>query len=703
MADNPTQRFGDVVDRFTEQVKPVTKGIESVTRATQQTNKIIEGLSDNLKSQIEGLGSTVDDLTKSIFDTEKPFKINFEEVNRQIGKAQATLDVLNDRLENNTEGFAQLTLKEEKAIRAQIAATEKFVQDTQQIATGSKAILQSLTAQTVGKLEETTMGALSSLPIIGPFLSTFLSDQIKIFKARKTERRKQKQLQLRQEAIEKATYEAKVDELANLTGISREEAATRLQRNKINQQIQQEFENNQQKLNDSLEQGIITQQEYDSALKELTQKTYRQEQAEGANLENKEVVISEDVNLSSNTIKEVAENVSKGVEKALVAQKPDASLLKEQQIDEKSLAPKGPGGPQKGDAGKGGFLGLGLLGPAITGVVGALTAAAAVAPAIVIGGGAIGLGLGAILTGLGLGAGIGLAAASGGIYLLGEAIDSVANPLTNLKDAVKEYEDLDGEKLAEVGEGLGALAGPMAKTGLAGILARFVGDSGIENLKGLAGVVERYQDLDPTKMGEAADALGKFGPALSSFAGESAMASFKSFVGGLLDFVTLGDDPVEKLQRFGDIADPLNSATDAMNEFTPTFEKFYKMIEGNQFEKVGDGFKDFSEKFGEGATNITKAFKGGFLGFGSGLEDIKIESMNQVSQLIESVANLTRAQSIGNLSTENADLLASGNMIPGGANVSSNIVTQNNNQGVVIAQSVDNDNLDTKIVAYNYP
>ena len=698
MADNPTQKFGDVVDRFTEQVKPVTKGIESVTRTTQRTNKIIEGLSDNLKSQLEGLGSTVEDITKSIFDTDKPFKIDFEAVNKQLGKAQATIDVLNDRLTTNTENFSQLTVREEKAIRAQIKATEKFVKDTQGIATGSKAVLQSLTAQTVGKIEESTMGALSSLPVIGPFLSTFLSDQIKILKARKLEYKKQKQTQLAAQAKEKALNDERIENLQQLLNVDRETAEETLRRQKTKKRLDEELDAQKQELIDLVDRGIITEKDSQKRLKQLEvdkkkefADTYGTEQPKGIR---GRPAKTKPIEISKNSIKELAVNSGKNVVKALDKQKPDASVLKEQRM-KKQTTQAGAKGTVKGGQ-DGGFsaLGLGLLGPALTGIVGALTAAAPLAPVILAGGGAIGGGLGLILAGLGIGAGVGLAAASGGVALLGKSIDSFTTPLKNLKDAIQEYEDLDGDKLGEVGEGLSALAGPMAKTGIAGILAKFVGENGIENLKGLATVVEKYQGLDPEKMGQAADALGKFGPALNAFAGEGAMASFKSFVGGLLDFVTLGDDPIEKLQKFGDIADPLNNANDAMKGFTPTFKKFYNMIQGKDFENIGESFKDFGIEFKKGLNNIANGM--------NSFRNIDVEKLDGVSGLIQSVANLTRAQQVGNLSVENAQL---GSMIgtSGSPSIASNIVTQNNNQGIVISQSVDNDNLDSKIVAYNYP
>ena len=696
-----------VIDRLRKELGGITKEIKGpllgLSKNAKKFSDVYDELAKSVKGTSDNLNQAINDTTETLIQKQGLLGVDYKVLNENIGKTQGLTAVLEDQLKNRKD----LSKEERKAIKGQIDAAKGYIKQVTGFSSATRGLAASVKAQVIENFgPEEIIGQLDRIPIVGDFLKSVGLDLLRQRKARK-------------DAAREAVADAE---------------RLKLQEERDNVQISE------------------AKQKQAEALEEETE-TIKSGGGGGADMASDGNNI---VTISDDSIQLMTEMLTIGFKEALQETQPpkvDSSKMAEMKEDVKSVdlkkAEKEVKDPKGKKGGKFGALGLGMAASGIAGAVttltAALTAAGLAAPGILIGGAAIGGGIGAILAGIGIGAAVGGAAISGAIYLIGEAIDSVASPLTNLKDAVKGFEELDGEKLSSVGLGLADLTGSLKDTAVAGIIARFAAPDVLgaladsvkkyENLDGnkltevgnalanldlkdtavagiiarfaepavlgaLADSVKRYEQLDPSKLGETADALGKFGPALSSFAGESAMASFKGFVGGLLDFVTLGDDPVDKLKKMGEIADPLTSAADAMDKFTPAFEKLVRMVEGDEFEDVGKGFKNFSEYFGEGANNITKAFKGGFLGFGSGLEDIEIESMNQVSQLIESVASLTRAQQIGNLSSENASL--NRGSITGSSQpmVNNTVTTQNNSQGVVINKSVNNDNLDTRIVAY---
>ena len=688
--------LGGVID----QVKGPLTGL---SKNAKKFSDVYSQLSDSVKGTSDSLNQAIDKTTETLLQKGGLLQLDYKTLNENIGATQGLTIVLEEQLKNRKD----LSKDEQKALRAQINASKNYIKQVTGFSSATKSLTAAVKAQVAENFgPEEILGQLDKIPIIGGFLKGVGLDLLRQRKARK-------------DAAREAVAEA---------------ARNKLKEDRDNAQLSQAKQ----------EQAEAIEQETES-------------------IKSGDIGGSSDgggiVSINDDSIMLMTEMLTEGFKEALKESQPpkdDPSKLAEKkedrrQRDKLKKDERTQRDQQTGKKGAGfGALGLGLAASGVAGAVttltAALTAAGAASPAILLGGAAIGGGLGAILAGIGIGAVVGGAGISAGIKMIGEAIDGITTPLTNLKDALKGYEELDGEKLSSVGLGLADLTGSLKDTAVAGIIARFaepevlgaladsvkkyeeidgqklteVGDA-LANLDlkdtavagiiarfaeptvlgALADSVKKYENLDPTKLGETADALTKFGPALSDFAGESALASFKGFVGGLADFITIGDDPVEKLQKFGDIADPLNNATDAMNEFTPTFEKFYNMIEGNQFEQVGDSFKNFSESFGEGATNITKAFKGGFLGFGKGLEDIDDISIDKVSNLIQSVTDMARSTAVGTLSSENAELSRTVATTGGSQPMINNTVTnQNNSQGVVINRSVNNDNLDTRIVAY---
>jgi len=682
------------LDSVVDQVKGPLKGLSKNTKKFEQ---VYSNLSDSIKTTSDNLNQAIDKTTETLLQKEGLLNLDFKTLNENIGATQGLTVVLEKQLQDRTD----LNKEEQKALRAQIAASKGYIKQVTGFSTATKGLTAAVKAQIVENFgPEEIIGKLDNIPIVGSFLKGVGLDLLRQRKARKDAAK---------EAIAQATR--------NKLKEDRDNVKLSKAKNEQAEAIERETE--------SIQSGDV-------------------ETVSGDGI----------VSISDDSIQLMTDMLTIGFKDALKESQPkkdDPSKLKENRIKKRQENKKELRNQKVDRQGKGGGLGLLGVGAAATGIAGAvttltaaLTAAGVATPGILAGGAALGGGIGAIIAGIGIGAAVGGAAVSGAIYLIGEAIDSIANPLKNLKSAIQEYEDLDGEKITQAADGMAALAGPLAKNSLAGLLANFVGENGIENLKGLAtsikeyenldgskleevalglaameeplkdttvaGIianfadptvlgaladsVKRYENLDPTKLGETADAMAKFGPALNDFAGETALASFKGFVGGLADFLTIGDDPIEKMKKFGDIADPLNETTEAIEKFEPVFDRFFKLIEGKSFEGVGDSFKSFAISFKQGLNNVANGM--------NSFRNIGEDKLNSVSGLIESVANLTRAQTISNLSMENADMRSFASL-PGGSNVTSSIVTQNNNQGVVISKSVDNDNLDSKIVAYSYP
>lgn len=167
-------------------------------------------------------------------------------------------------------------------------------------------------------------------------------------------------------------------------------------------------------------------------------------------------------------------------------------------------------------------------GVAITGLGVAAAAAGAIAPAIFLGGVALGAAIGAIGAGL-----------AGAAWLVGETMDGLVN-------GIKRFDEIDGENLKTVGVGM---------LGLSAGLAAMGGGSVVNALGGLASSI------------------------ISFFSGE--------------------EDPIDRLKRFGELADPLSKATPALERFSSSFKTAVDTLNNSTFSpSVTDTMEQLKELLG---------------------------------------------------------------------------------------------------------
>jgi len=675
-----SKRFTDTISKFTEQTSGVTQSITKFVKASKLSGDTLEKFSGSLKTQLENLSSNIDGLSDEIFKSDKPFLVDTQKLNEKIGVAQATIDVLSAKLENSGNEFVELTESEKEVVKQQIAAARQLVEQTQAFGFGAKQVLAQLQTRTLSSVEDFTLSQISRVPIIGPFFSGFISDTIKILRTRRIERAKAAKETLLQEAKEKAQRESDIDFLVKTGAVKdRQEAERRLLQERENNIKQERINAELEQLKQFKERGLISDKQFKENTDQASAGKIQDVRIDESNADD----FKETVNIGDESVSAMGDNIQQGVTEGITAtltktflpnfksiltrtfalfmlplkainlsiaklvaifRKPDASRLKEMNKIKPGFDTSGE---PKDKEEKGG--GLGFIGLALAGISTALSAASLKAPAILLGGAAIGGGLAAVFGLGGIGMGIGSAATGWGLGVLAGGLKKLTPELDDFLPKMNEMSKIDGEALKKSAEGIGAFAGALTKFALAGLTE-----------------------------------------------------SVNSVVSGITGLFT--DTPMEKLEKFGTLGDDVQKTADALEDATPKLEKFYNMLAGKDFSKLA-GFTSFTEEFLEGSQNIVKAFKGGRnvvsgLVF-KGLEDIKVESIDQVKGLIDSVSNLARVNMINNLSMENrmAALPTTGANPPF---ISSNVINQNNSQGVVISKSVNNDSLDHKIISrYN--
>jgi len=239
-----------------------------------------------------------------------------------------------------------------------------------------------------------------------------------------------------------------------------------------------------------------------------------------------------------------------------------------------------------------GFLGgIGSFASKLTGIGGGKGGAAAKGGAIAKGGGkgggagkgianigkGIGKGLGGILRGIAGGfmafanpaVAIGAAAFAAAIVLVGGAVAGASyllgKAMPTLSSGFKSFEELDGNKLLQVGKGIAAIGAGMAAFG-AGKAVEGVG-SLVGSIAGLFGGKDKLTPLEQLKIfGDTqinsaqatanAKGLVSYSKAMAMAGGAEASVGVGSFIGGMASgLVKLfgGDSPLDKLKEFGDM------------------------------------------------------------------------------------------------------------------------------------------------------
>jgi len=240
---------------------------------------------------------------------------------------------------------------------------------------------------------------------------------------------------------------------------------------------------------------------------------------------------------------------------------------------------------------KGLLGGVGSFASKLTGIGGGKGGAAAKGGAIAKGGGkgggagkalgnigkGIGKGLGGILRGIAGGfmafanpaVAIGAAAFAAAIVLVGGAVAGAAyllgKAMPTLSSGFKSFEELDGNKLLQVGKGIAAIGAGMAAFG-AGKAVEGVG-SLVGSIAGLFGGKDKLTPLEQLKIfGDTqinaaqatanAKGLVSYSKAMAMAGGAEAAQGIGGFIGGITGgLVKLfgGDSPLDKLKEFGDM------------------------------------------------------------------------------------------------------------------------------------------------------
>jgi hypothetical protein len=180
-------------------------------------------------------------------------------------------------------------------------------------------------------------------------------------------------------------------------------------------------------------------------------------------------------------------------------------------------------------------------------------------------------GLGELLASLGSGLGKAIASVSEG---LGKAFASIASGIG------KGVGVALGAILEGLSVGLKAMADPMILLGAAilggSITLIGAGIAGATWIMGaalpkMAEGLKAFTDIDGTKLEQTGNGMIKIGAGLAAMGAGEVVNSLGSLTGWISSFFT--EDPITKLKRFGEIAEPLKTAGDAMGKFADAYPR----------------------------------------------------------------------------------------------------------------------------------
>ena len=240
---------------------------------------------------------------------------------------------------------------------------------------------------------------------------------------------------------------------------------------------------------------------------------------------------------------------------------------------------KGSGVDGKG----GGKEGGGKFGGLMKGILNPVTAASMLAGAAIIGnpaaillflgaGSAIGGFIGALLTTMG----VGIAILGASLIALGAGLSGLSKGMKDLPEAIKGFETIDGEKLAQAITGMDGLFGALVGFGVGGLISKL---ADTEKLEAIPDVLKKFETIDGPALTKAGKGMKELSFGLAAMGVASVISAVGSFVGGGLS--KLGElmgikGPIAMLEEFS--AAEIDSAKVKLN--AEAMIAFGKAMEG---------------------------------------------------------------------------------------------------------------------------
>lgn len=222
----------------------------------------------------------------------------------------------------------------------------------------------------------------------------------------------------------------------------------------------------------------------------------------------------------------------------------------------------------------------------------------------------IGMGLvAAAVIGLGLAGKAGsvglliVAAAFGGIGYalngLANLIDAISSSIGKMADGVKKFENLDGDKLLDVGSKLKPLTEALWDLVKSGFVANFIKDGNFSKLSAELGT---FENLDPSKLALIGPALTALQKGIASFTGDGILDSASKFFGSL--FGNSGGnfkDLAKGLRSFDDVD---TAGLKALGDGLQGIATFIEAMDRANIDDVAKGLKELTKEL----ANYQKAY-----------------------------------------------------------------------------------------------
>ena len=258
------------------------------------------------------------------------------------------------------------------------------------------------------------------------------------------------------------------------------------------------------------------------------------------------------------------------------------------------------------------------------------------------------LAIGAAFAGVGV-AGFGIAA----------LIDSITTSVDNVAVGLKKFEDLDSEKLGDVGGALKPLTDNIMGLAKGGVVASFMSEGVLEKI---AAGVKSFEGIDSKSMKDMGPALTSLQTGIAAFTGDGIMDSFSKFIGGLFGNDGGMKDMAKDLEAFADIdAAGLQGIGDGLQGIAA----YVDAMDGANLKQVTKNLKELIKQIGqynEEYKNMDAETKASF----TKVLNVNNESQDKSSQMLVSL-NSTNALMLEELKKQTKGGKAMTNAISGAA------------------------------------
>ena len=228
-----------------------------------------------------------------------------------------------------------------------------------------------------------------------------------------------------------------------------------------------------------------------------------------------------------------------------------------------------------------------------------------------------------------------------------------------VRDSVETLLQINGIEGANPAEGkkvsatLKSLKSGLVAFGVGSFFAKAVGENMGANVKSqVIDLLSMGKEIDPKDTTVATEALNNLGKGLNKFAQGSFATSVGDFYGGILDFFSGSEGPVQQAITVGENAEQIAKGADAFQSFVDSVESL------SSLGKVDFDIQDLTKKLVNYTREYSKIMEGGTIYMGSNFKTKGLAAMQ--ADLESHVASITKLRGALELNTSTVSMSTPG-------------------------------------------